>query len=74
MILRSIGLPELLVLLFVIGIPVGIAALIVMLVRKKGAQNSPPNPGVSANAFCTVCGNGLAPNIQFCGRCGARRS
>jgi len=37
--MRSIGLPELLVLLFVLAVPVGIGLLVVLMVRNKGAQN-----------------------------------
>jgi len=40
--MRSIGLPELLVLLFVLAVPVGIGLLVVLMVRNKGAQNGPP--------------------------------
>ena len=71
--MRSIGLPELLIILFILAVPVGIGLLIVLLVRKNDAHNPPPASAFPVNVFCTQCGNPFASPSPFCGRCGARR-
>jgi NADH pyrophosphatase NudC (nudix superfamily) len=70
--MRSIGLPELLVILFVLTVPVAIVTMIFLIVR-KASRHPQPSGAFSANAFCTQCGNPLAAGVRFCGRCGAPR-
>jgi hypothetical protein len=72
--LRSIGLMEVLVILFVLGIPVCIVVTILVL-RSRASSNplatSAHHP--KEGAFCIGCRAPLAPGVVFCSKCGARR-
>jgi hypothetical protein len=68
--MRSIGFPELIVILVVLGVlVVGVTVIVMLLsaVVRSGRRSS------GSEAYCTKCGNGLPKGAEFCGKCGTRR-
>jgi hypothetical protein len=69
--MRSIGLPELIVILSVLAIPALAAVVAVALVawRKNASRTAVPS-----EALCTKCGTALRQQVNCCASCGARRA
>jgi hypothetical protein len=67
----GIGLPELIVLLVIIGIPVGIVVLIMALVKSPQRRQLRHNNGMFLT-YCAKCGKEATQGSSFCQHCGEK--
>lgn len=69
------GLPELLVVLFIVGLIalaiVGLVQLLALRQTSGTSRGSPIPPPAGAGGFCSRCGRELAVSAQSCTGCGA---
>ena len=66
----GIGMPELIVILAILGI-IGLPILIIILIRNAKKEDVPAQ-SVQAGKFCSNCGKEIAPNAYVCLGCGVK--
>lgn len=67
----GIGLPELIVLVVIVGIPVGIVVLIMALVKSSQRRQLRHNNGMVLT-YCAKCGKEVTEGSSFCQHCGEK--
>jgi len=73
--LRSIGLPELIVIVTALGVPIMIVIVVLAVVALARRPNtSQPAATLPVAGFCSKCGARLAQGVIFCASCGTRLS